>query len=163
LQQGLAKLAPVVRNKWTSNWDSNWFYYMVPLEQVPDVQGKWNYPLRSMMTPLDYLTDALFECSPGDVNVGAYTETTSIIGGCDIVEEFLACGIWPLREKFEFEVEMEETPLSKVMVPMLKVTPTIGNQELEAALEAQIVVATNLLVGIYNVEENNAYIGLQHG
>jgi hypothetical protein len=25
------------------------------------------------------------------------------------------------------------------------------------------VVATNLLVGIYNVEENNAYIGLQHG
>jgi hypothetical protein len=48
-----------------------------------------------------------------DVNVVAYTETTSIIGGCDIVEEFLACGIWPLHEKFEFEVEMKETPLSK--------------------------------------------------
>jgi hypothetical protein len=47
---------------------------------------------------------------------------------------------------------MKETPLWKVMVPMSKVTPTIGNQESEVALEAQIVVATNLLVGIYNVE-----------
>jgi hypothetical protein len=119
---------------------------------VPDVQDKGNYPLRSMMAPLDYLTDAPFECGPGDVNVVAYTETTSIFGVYDIVEEFLACGIWPLRDKCEFEVEMKETPLWKVMVPMSKVTPTIGNQESEVALEAQIVVATNLLVGIYNVE-----------
>jgi hypothetical protein len=30
---------------------------MVPSEQVVDVRGEGNYPMRSMMTQLDYLTD----------------------------------------------------------------------------------------------------------
>jgi hypothetical protein len=115
------------------------------------------------MTPLDYLIDAPFECSLGDVNVVAFTEATSIIGGCGVVEEFLARGIWLLPEKCEFEAKMKVTPLSKVMVPMPKVTPTIGNQESEAAIKAQIVGATNLLVCNYNVEENKAYTLLWHG
>jgi hypothetical protein len=42
------------------------------------------------------------------------------------VEKFLACGIWPHSEGCEFEVERKEMPLSKVMVPMPKVTLTIG-------------------------------------
>jgi hypothetical protein len=58
---------------------------------------------------------------------------------------------------------MKETPLLKVLVPMLKVTPTIGNKESEAAFNALIVVAANLLVSNYNVMEHNAYTGLQYG
>jgi hypothetical protein len=42
------------------------------------------------------------------------------------VEEFLPCVICPLSEGCELEVERRETPLLKVMVPMPKVTPTIG-------------------------------------
>jgi hypothetical protein len=34
------------------------------------------------------------------------------------VEEFLTCGLWPLSEKFGFEVETKECPQSKVVVPM---------------------------------------------
>jgi hypothetical protein len=45
---------------------------------------------------------------------------------------------------------------------MPKVTLTIGNQESEAAFEAWIIVAANLLVGNYNVMERNSYRGLQH-
>jgi hypothetical protein len=52
----------------------------------------------AMMTPLEYLTDAPFECGPGDANVAAFIEATSIIRGHDVVE-FLAYGIWPLNEK----------------------------------------------------------------
>jgi hypothetical protein len=48
------------------------------------------------MTPLDYLSDVPFECGLGDVNVAAFTEVTSIIGGRNVVEEFPACGIWSL-------------------------------------------------------------------
>jgi hypothetical protein len=60
-------------------------------------------------------------------------------------------------------VEKKEAPLSKVMAPMLKVTPIIGRQESKAGFEARIVTATNSLVGNYNIMEYNAYIGLQHG
>jgi hypothetical protein len=152
-----------VRNKWTSNWASNWFYCKVPLEPAADVQGKGKYPLRSTMSQLEYLTDALFECDPEDANVVAFVEASFIIGGRDVVEELLACGIWLLSDSCEFEVEKKETPLSKVMVPMPKVTPTIAKQESKAAFEAWIVAAANLLVGNYYITGNNTYMGLQHG
>jgi hypothetical protein len=115
-----------MRNKWTSGWDGNWFYCKVPTEQLADVRGKGNYSLSSTMTQLNYLLDALFECDPEDRKVTAFIEVASIIGVRNTVEEFLACGMWPLSEKFGFEVETKETPLSKVMVSMSKVTPTIG-------------------------------------
>jgi hypothetical protein len=60
-------------------------------------------------------------------------------------------------------VETKETPLSKVVVPMLKVTPIIGMKESEAAFEMRIVNAVNLLVGNYNAAEYNAYTELRHG
>jgi hypothetical protein len=157
-----ANLTLTVRNKWTSGWDSNWFYYRVPSEQVADVWGKMNYPLGSTMTPLDYLADAPIECGPGDANVAAFIEA-SIIGGHGVMEDFLACGIWPLSKSCEFEVETKEMPLSKVMVPMSKVTPTIGRQESEAAFEERIMSTANLLVGNYNVVVHNAYIRFWHG
>jgi hypothetical protein len=135
----------------------------VPLEQVADVQGKGNYPFRSTMTPLNHLMDAPFDCSPRDVNVMAFVEAALIMGGCDIVEEYLACGIWPLREGWEFSVERKEMPRSKVVVPMLEVTPIIGKLESKASFEERIVAVANLLVGNYYVPEHNSYTRLWHG
>jgi hypothetical protein len=130
---------------------------------VADVQGKGNYPLRSTMALLDYLTDPPLECDPGDVNMEAFADLASVIRGRDAVEEFLACGIWPLSESCEFEVERKETPFSKVIVPMSKVTPIIWKQESEAAFQAWIVATANLLVGNYCVTEHNTYTGFWHG
>jgi hypothetical protein len=130
---------------------------------VVDVRGNGNYPLSSTMTQLNYLLDAPFECNPLDRNVAALVEAASIIGGYDVVEEFLTYGMWPFNAKFGFEVETKVTPLSKVMVPMSKVMPTIGAQESEEAFEKRIVNVANLLVGIYNIAEHNTYKGLQHG
>jgi hypothetical protein len=158
-----AKLTPAMRNKWMSSWDGNWFYCRVPAEQTTDVQGKGNYPLSSMMTRLNYLMEAPFDCGLEDANFAAFVEATSIIGGHDTVEEFLACGLWPLSEKFGFKVETKESPLSKVVVPMPQVTPIIRAQEPGAAFEAWIANAANLLVGNYNITKHNAYRGLQHG
>jgi hypothetical protein len=61
------------------------------------------------MTPLNYAMEVTFECGPIDADVVAFTEAASIIGGHDAIEEFLACGPWPLCEKFGFMVEMKET------------------------------------------------------
>jgi hypothetical protein len=99
------KLTLVVTNKWTSDWDSHWFYCKVPSEPVGDVRGKVSYLLRSTMNPLEYLTEAPFECGPSDVNMVTFVEVALIISGHDAVEEFLACDIWPLSEKHEFGME----------------------------------------------------------
>jgi hypothetical protein len=80
------------------------------MEQTADVRGKGTYPLSCTMIPLNYSTEVTFECGPADANVAAFTEVASTIGGRNTVEEFLACGLWPLSEKFGFKVEPKETP-----------------------------------------------------
>jgi hypothetical protein len=92
------------------------------------------------MAPLDYLNDALFECSPKDTDVAAFVDSMTIIGSHDAVEEFLAYGIWPLSNSCGFEVETKETPLSRVIVPMPKVTLAIGAKEIESVFETWIVM-----------------------
>jgi hypothetical protein len=152
-----------MRNKWTSNWDGNWFYCRVSTEQTIDAWGKGNYPLSSTMTPLNYLMEAPFDCGPEDANIAAFNEATSIIERHDAVEEFLACGLWPLSRKFGFKVETKESSLSKVVVSMPQVPLVIGAWEHGAEFEARIANAVNLLVGNYNITEHNAYKGLRHG
>jgi hypothetical protein len=116
-----------------------------------------------MMTPWDHLVEAPSSCGPEDVNFAAFIVASSIISGCDAVEEFLACGLWPLSEKFGFRVETMECPMFRVMVLMPPVTTIIEAKEFGAAFEVRVMNAANLLVGNYNVAEHNAYQGFRHG
>jgi hypothetical protein len=50
------------------------------------------------MMELNYWTEVSSSCSPEDANFLAFVGATSLIGGRDVVEEFLACGLWPLGE-----------------------------------------------------------------
>jgi hypothetical protein len=104
-------------------------------EQTGDGHGKESYPLSSTMTPLTHLADALSAYGPDDTNIAAFVEVTYIIRSHDAVEEFLACGLWPLSEKFGFKVEKKGAPLSKVFVPMPRVTTIIKAQEPWAEFE----------------------------
>jgi hypothetical protein len=108
----------VTRNKWTSGLDGNWFYCRVPSEQKADSLCQKTYSLSSNMTKMYYLTEVPFSCGPKDANVAAFIEVASLIGGRNVVKEFLASGLWPLGQQFGFQVERKESPLSKVLVPM---------------------------------------------
>jgi hypothetical protein len=143
-----------------SGWDGNWFYCRVYVEQNTNARGKGRYPLSSTMTRLNYLMDAPSSCGPEDANFVAFIEATSVVGGHDVVEEFLACGLWTLSEKFGFKVETKLCPLLKVVVLMPQVNTIIRTEESRAEFEAHIVNVVNLLVGKYNVAEHNAYHGL---
>jgi hypothetical protein len=48
----------------------------------------------------------------------------------DVVEEFLASGLWPFGQQFGFQVERKEFPLSKVVVlmPLITTVPLSGNE-----------------------------------
>jgi hypothetical protein len=70
------------------------------------------------MTRLIHDMDISSSCSPEDDDFAAFVEATSLIGGRDAVEEFLASGLRPLGRCFGFLVEMKESLLSKVIVPM---------------------------------------------
>jgi hypothetical protein len=130
---------------------------------VAGIATSSTYPLSSKMTPLVHEMDVSSSCSPEDAHLAAFIQVTSLIGGRDAVEEFLASGLWPLGQQFGFEVEMKESPLSKVILSMPWITTAIGQRESEATFLAQIQNATNELVGRYNITEQNAYQGLWYG
>jgi hypothetical protein len=54
-------------------------------------------------------------------------------------------------------VEVKESPLSIVMVPMPQITAAIGERKSEAKFVARVENVTNLLVGKYNIMEHKAY------
>jgi hypothetical protein len=111
------------------------------------------------MSANNYQREDTTSCGPEDPNFTAFIKVTSLIGGHDAVEEFLACGLWPLGQQFGFLVETKESPLSKVLVPMLQITATIGEWESEAQFVPRIEKAANELIGRYNLVEHKAYQG----
>jgi hypothetical protein len=98
-----------MRNKWTSGWDGNWFYCRVPSDQKANFCGTKTYSLSLKMTKLDYVMEVPSSYGPKDANFTAFVEATSLISGSDVVEEYLACGLWPLGQKFAFPVETRIT------------------------------------------------------
>jgi hypothetical protein len=92
------------------------------------VKGEVAYLLHSKLTALDYLVEAPHNCTVNDANAMAFKEAAKITEGRDAVEEFLVCGIWPLSDDWDLEIERMEAPLSKVTLPMPKVAATISEQ-----------------------------------
>jgi hypothetical protein len=76
------------------------------------------YALHSWMSELDYAIEPEVECPDNDPNDIAFIRATTTIGGCDVVEEYTACKIYPLSASFGFEsVPFGMTPVSKVETP----------------------------------------------
>jgi hypothetical protein len=108
------------------------------------------------MTPLVHEKD-VSSCGSEDVDLAAFVEATSLIGGQDTTEEFLASSLWPLGQQFGFETETKESLLSKVIVPMPRIMTAIGQRESEATFVARFEKVAKELVGRYNITEHNGY------
>jgi hypothetical protein len=73
------------------------------------------------MAPLYFLTEPSFECGDDDFGDLAFVRAMGLIGGQDVVEEYMACKMFPLSASFNFiEIVDQETPVSKVTMPLLE-------------------------------------------
>jgi hypothetical protein len=80
------------------------------------------YALHSSMVPLDFSTDPSFECTDNDSGDLAFIRATSLNGGRDAVQEYLACGMFPLSANFSFAeiVDGVTLPLPEVLLIKLQ-------------------------------------------
>jgi hypothetical protein len=115
-----AKLTVDIKKKWAGGWTREWFLCKVPLLRSPGpMRGKVIYALCSSMFALDFSMDPSFECAGNDAEDVVFVCATSFIGGRDVVEEYLACGLFLLSLRFGFgEIEDGETPMSKITLPL---------------------------------------------
>jgi hypothetical protein len=85
----VVELVPCARNKW-GNWWEFWFY--VAEGTVEDHPG---LPVAEMCSHY-YSAYPQFEVAEEDADEGALLCTTGMSSGRDLVEEFVAYGVWPL-------------------------------------------------------------------
>jgi hypothetical protein len=112
------------------------------------------------MTCLTHEMDVPSSCGPEYADFKAFVEATSLIGGRDAAEEFLASGLRPLGQHFGFLVEMKESLFSKVTLPMPQIDAAIREWESGDMFVAHIEKAANEHVGRYNIVEHKACQGI---
>jgi hypothetical protein len=85
----VVELVPCARNKW-GNWYEFWFY--VAEGTVEDHPG---LPVAEMCSHY-YSAYPQFEVAEEDADEGALRCAVGLSSGRDLVEEFVAYGVWPL-------------------------------------------------------------------
>jgi hypothetical protein len=71
------------------------------------------------MSALDYVVEPKLDCPNDDANDVAFIRATNTIGSREVVEEFVACKMYPLASSFGFKgVTLGTTPVSKVRTPL---------------------------------------------
>jgi hypothetical protein len=155
-RDGSLKLSLTIKNKWSAGWTKSWFYCRVPCRQSSG-GGKSIYALHSQMSELDYAVEPEVECPDNDHNDAAFIRATSTIRGSDIVEEYVACKMYPLAAGFGFEsAPLRTTPVSKVETPLpLFVVGTIATEHAYRVL-VEIDTEAERVLGSFGPREYDA-------
>jgi hypothetical protein len=91
------QIAPCCKTNFAEDWSSYWFYVKVDMSTIPSYEGP-THPLSSPIEALTAMTTADFNHRAVGIRSceNAFHLATTIIGGRDIVEEFVATRIWPI-------------------------------------------------------------------
>jgi hypothetical protein len=95
------------------------------------------------------------------VNDAAFIPAIVMIRVCDVVEEFLACGMYPLSNGFGFgfrEVCDGKTSMSKVVMPLPKFPVARIEGEDDSQFTANVELDAKKIVGSYGPKEHDACI-----
>jgi hypothetical protein len=124
-------------------------------------RGKGIYALHSYMTGLDFAIEPPFECPKSNIGDVAFVKATHSIGDRDTVEEYMACGFFPLSTNFGLgEIVDGETVVSKLTLPLLEFPIARLLGETNDSFQARVELATMNIVGRYAHGEHDTCIAV---
>jgi hypothetical protein len=95
-RRGLTRIqiAPCCKTNFTKDWNSYWFYVKVDMSKIPGYEGP-TFPLSSPIEELTATCTASYNhCAVGFRNCeSAFHLASKILGGRDIIEEFVTANI----------------------------------------------------------------------
>jgi hypothetical protein len=102
------------------------------------------------MTRLDFVVEPSFKCPDDEAGDVAFIKATRAIGGRDAVEEYMACGLFPLSTSFNLgDIADGETPVWKLAVPLPKFLIARRIEEMNDGFRARVGLAATNVVGWY--------------
>jgi hypothetical protein len=109
------------------------------------------------MSALDYTVEPEVECLEDDVNDAAFVQVIATIGGWDVVEEFVACKMYPLASNFGFSgVTTGTIPVWKIQMPLpLFLIETISTEN-GCCVLAEVETEVKRILGIFGPKEHDA-------
>jgi hypothetical protein len=104
LHQGLTRiqLAPCSKTNFSEDWSSYWFYVKVDMSKVSCYTGP-AYLLYSPMAPVSAISTASYNGRTLGFKSceNAFFLASTILGGRDVIEEFVVAGVWPLSDDWK--------------------------------------------------------------
>jgi hypothetical protein len=91
------QIVPCCKTNLTDDWNSYWCYVKVDMSKIPGYEGP-THPLSCPIEALTVVNTAEFNHRAVGIRSckNAFHLASTILGGRDIVEEFVAARIWPI-------------------------------------------------------------------
>jgi hypothetical protein len=156
------QIAPCCKTNLTDDWNSYWFYVKVNMSEVPGYEGP-AYPLSCSIAPLTAVNTAEFNHRAVGIRncESAFHLASTILGGRDIIKEFVAAKIWLISSGWApNEIVYFNVNWATQEVPFLKfgIKPREG-QSVDAFM-VEIEKRVTLMIGEYTMNEYKAYKAL---
>jgi hypothetical protein len=156
------QIAPCCKTNFTEDWSLYWFYVKADMSTIPGYEGP-SHPLSSPIEALTAMNTVAFNHWAAGIRSceNAFHLASTILGGRDIIEEFVAARIWPISygwaptEIVNFNVNWaaQEVSFLKFGIQL-----TDGQSTNDFILEVERRV--NLMVGEYTMNKYKAYKAL---
>jgi hypothetical protein len=156
------QIAPCCKTNLIDDWNSYWFYLKVNMSEVPGYAGP-AYPLSCPIAPLTAMNTAEFNHRAVGIRncKSAFHLASTILGGRDIVEEFVAARIWPISSGWApTEIVYFNVNWAAQEVPFPKFGITLREGQSANAFMIKVEKKVNLMIGEYTMNEYKAYKAL---
>jgi hypothetical protein len=163
-RKGLTRIqiAPCCKTNFVEDWSSYWFYVKIDMSAIPD----YNELANPFSTPIEALT-AISTASYNQRAVGIrncesmFHLASTIVGGCDLIEEFVAANIWSISHGWApIEIVSFNVNWATQEVPFplfgLHLTDDQSAEDFMSKVEKKV----NEMIGKYTMNEYKAYKNL---
>jgi hypothetical protein len=156
------QIAPCCKTNFTEDWSSYWFYVKVDMSTIPGYEG----PAHPLSSPIEALTDVsttaynhraarIRSCE------NAFHLASTILGGRNIIEDFVAARIWPISYDWApTEIVNFNVNWAVQEVPFLKFGIKLRDGQSADDFMLEVERRVNLMIGEYTMNEYKAYKSL---
>jgi hypothetical protein len=156
------QIAPCCKSNLTEGWNYHWFYLKVNMSEVPGYTGSV-HPLSCPISPLTAVNTAEFNQQALGIRncESAFHLASTIVGGRDIIEEFVAARVWPISSGWSpTEIVYFKVNWATQELPFPKFGIKLREDQSADAFMVEIEKRVNVMIGEYTMNEYKAYKAL---
>jgi hypothetical protein len=149
------QIAPCCKTNLTDDWNSYWFYVKVNMSEVSGYTGP-AHPLSYPIAPLTAVNTAEFNHRAVGIRncESAFHLASTILGGRDIIEEFVAARIWTVSSGWApIEIVYFNVNWAAREVPFPKFGIKLRENQSADAFMIEIEKRVNVMIGEYTMNE----------